>query len=59
MEHTEGHYLPQQSFSTQLTMEEAISQACVSISGDTLHRVTDNYIRRLQHVCCVKDAHFE
>lgn len=45
--------------STLEELEEAICQACVSISGDTLQRVTDNFILRLRHLCSVKGAHFE
>ncbi len=40
-------------------LEEAICHASVSISGDKLQRVTDNFIPRLLHVCSVKGAHFE
>lgn len=40
-------------------MEDAIFQACVSISGETLQRVFESFILRLRHVCCVDGAHFE
>ena len=46
------------NFSTLDELEEAICQVCVSISGDT-RKVTDNFILRLRHMCCVKGAHFE
>lgn len=39
-------------------LEEGSCEACVSISRGILQRVTYNFILRLQHVCCVKVAHF-
>ena len=40
-------------------LEKDTCQACVPVSSDTLQSVNDNFILRLRHVCCVKDAHFE
>lgn len=45
--------------STINELENAIQKACVSISRDTLHKVTENFVLRLRHVCAVKGAHFE